>query len=295
MASLSALTYLTPEEWKPRHAAHVAAAEERLARFRHPGGYHPVYDFLFEYYPVRPSHLTRWHPGFGTALLGEPTDIPQAEYRDYRVVDTPRGPAVTVDLDALWARRGESFTYIRDLMAKSTVNPTSFDCFGLHEWAMVYKTDTPRHDLPLRLGAEGTNTVVEANRIKCTHYDAFRFFTEPARPLNLTVLTRESQPDHDQAGCVHATMDLYKWAWKLGPLVPGELFLEAFDLAVKARTLDMEASPYDCREWGFGVVPIETSEGKAEYVHRQRALAAKGNPLRQRLVALVDAAHAATL
>ena len=160
---------------------------------------------------------------------------------------------------------------------------------------MVYKTDTPRHDLPLRLGAEGTNTVVEANRIKCTHYDAFRFFTEPARPLNLTVLTRESQPDHDQAGCVHATMDLYKWAWKLGPLVPGELFLEAFDLAVKARTLDMEASPYDCREWGFGVVPIETSEGKAEYVHRQRALAAEGNPLRQRLVALVDAARAATL
>lgn len=62
MASLSALTYLTPEEWKPRHAAHVAAAEERLARFRHPGGYHPVYDFLFEYYPIRPSHLTRWHP-----------------------------------------------------------------------------------------------------------------------------------------------------------------------------------------------------------------------------------------
>lgn len=86
-------------------------------------------------------------------------------------------------------------------------------------------------------------------------------------------MTREGQPDSDQAGCVHATMDLYKWAWKLGPLVPGELFIETLELAIEARTLDMEASPYDCRGWGFGVVPIETAAGKAEYVERQRGLA----------------------
>ena len=282
---------LTEQEWRPRHDAHVARANELLPQFRHPGDYHPVYDFLFEYYPVRPSHLRRWHPGFNVTLAGTPGTIPQEGWRDYH--RTEQG--VTLDLETFWARRGDSITYIRNLMAKTTTNPAQFDCFGLHEWAMVYKTDSPRHDLPLRLGAQRTNEVVESHRIRCTHYDAFRFFTEPARPLNLTVLTREGQPDSDQAGCVHATMDLYKWAWKLGPLVPGELFIETLELAIEARTLDMEASPYDCRGWGFGVVPIETAAGKAEYVERQRGLAQKAKPLRQRLVAIVDEAMAATI
>ncbi|QPK80162.1 3-methyladenine DNA glycosylase [Corynebacterium lizhenjunii] len=284
------MDYLRPSHWRERQEAHEAAADDRLSRFRHPGSYHPVYDFLFEYYPVRPSHLRRWHPGFGVAVSG---DAPHATYRDYRTVPGPDGPAHTVDLKALWARRGESFIFMRDLMARTIDNPATFDCFGLHEWAMVYRTDTPRHDLPLRLGAEGTNAVVESHRLKCTHYDAYRFFTPPARPLNLTVLERATQPECDQSGCVHASMDVYKWAWKLGPLVPGELFLQAFDVAVAARTLDMEASPYDCRDWGFGVVPIETPEGKAEYVRRQRELARRATSLRRELIALVDAAHTA--
>ena len=29
------------------------------------GERHPVDDFLFEYYPNRPSLLRRWHPGLG--------------------------------------------------------------------------------------------------------------------------------------------------------------------------------------------------------------------------------------
>ncbi len=68
-------------------------------------------------------------------------------------------------------------------------------------------------------------------------------------------------------------MDVYKWAVKLGPLVPGELLLDAFELARDIRYLDMQASPYDMREWGGEPVRIETPEGKAEYVRRQRAFA----------------------
>ena len=156
---------------------------------------------------------------------------------------------------------------------------------------MLYRTDVPRHDLPLRLGAAETDAVVEKHRIRCTHFDAYRFFTAPAKPLNLTVLTRKDQPEHDQSGCVHATMDLYKWAAKVGPLVPGDLFLDTFELARDARVLDMEASPYDVRGHGFGVVPIETAEGKAEYVRRQRELSARAKPLRDRLVSVISAAE----
>lgn len=282
-------TVLAPEQWRELLAAHEARADDRMARFRHPGSYHPVYDFLFQYYPVRPSHLRAWHPGIGTRLAGDP---PHAEWRDYH---RDEDGTVGLDLEAFWARRGGSVDYIHRLLAQSARNPVNFDCFGLHEWAMVYRTDTPRHDLPLRLGADGTNAVVESHRLKCSHYDAFRFFTPPARPLNIRPLNRQQQPNNDQAGCVHVTMDLYKWAWKLGPLVPGEVFLDALDLAVDARVLDMEASPYDCRAWGFGVVAIETPEGKAEYVHRQRALAQRAEPIRQRLVGLIEQAQATRL
>jgi len=79
-------------------------------------------------------------------------------------------------------------------------------------------------------------------------------------------------------------MDLYKWAVKLGPLVPGELLLDAFELARDIRVLDMRASPYDLAEWGYDAVPIETAEGKAAYVRAQRAFADRGRAVRRRLI-----------
>ena len=67
---------------------------------------------------------------------------------------------------------------------------------------------------PLRLGAEGTDTVVRSMPVRCTHYDAFRFFTPGARPLNKIAPTLEARGDNEQPGCVHVTMDLFKWAMK---------------------------------------------------------------------------------
>lgn len=282
---------LEPAEWAERQATHATRAEglvaAHLAR-RARGEKHPVFDFLFEYYPVRPAHLKRWHPGVGVRLTGQPE---QENWRDYHRT----GTTVGVDVTGYLARRGDSVRFIQELLSRTTTNPAHFDCFGLHEWAMVYRSDSPRHDLPLRLGGAGTDEVVATHRIKCTHYDAYRFFTPPARPLNLTVLDRGSQPDHDQRGCVHATMDLYKWAAKLGPLIPGEVFLDTFELARDARILDMEASPYDVRDHGFGMVPIETAAGKMEYVERQRELAERASPLRDRLVCLIAQAERSRL
>ena len=83
-------------------------------------------------------------------------------------------------------------------------------------------------------------------------------------------------------------MDLYKWAAKLGPLVPGELWLDCFELACDVRRLDMAASPYDLRDWGVEPVRIETPEGKAEYVARQRAFSRRAEPLRRALIACAD-------
>jgi hypothetical protein len=138
------------------------------------------------------------------------------------------------------------------------------------------------------LGAEGTDQVVESHKIGCSHFDAFRFFTDEARPLNVLQPTRESQPKLEQGGCLHANMDLYKWAAKLAPFTPSALVLDCFELARDIRTLDMRASPYDLAPLGYEPVRIETVAGKAEYAAAQRTFAARARPLRERLVALCD-------
>jgi hypothetical protein len=142
-----------------------------------------------------------------------------------------------------------------------------------------------RHEgLPLRLGQAGTDAVVEAHRVQCSHIDAYRFFTRAGAPRNTLTPTRDTQQKLEQPGCLHATMDLYKWAYKLGPAVPGELLADCFALAADARELDMRASPYDLTGLGWSPVAIETPEGKATYVAAQRGFAARGAALRVRLL-----------
>lgn len=142
--------------------------------------------------------------------------------------------------------------------------------------------------VPLRLGAEGTDAVVDSLEIRCSHYDAFRFFTEPARPRNALAPTRRSQPDLEQPGCLHANMDLFKWAYKLDPFIPSELIGDCFELAADIRELDMRASPYDLSGYGYRPVVVETVEGRAEYARAQAAFARRAAPLRQRLVEHCD-------
>jgi hypothetical protein len=153
---------------------------------------------------------------------------------------------------------------------------------------MVYRAEEHRHPLPLRLGRAGTDAVVESHPVRCSHFDAFRFFTPAAVGRNRLRPTRATQVELEQPGCLHATMDLYKWAYKLGPAVPGDLLLDCFVLAADVRELDMRASPYDLRDAGYAPVPIETPEGKAEYVAAQRAFSRRGAALRSRLLAVCD-------
>ena len=136
----------------------------------------------------------------------------------------------------------------------------------------------------MRLEQAALNRVVAETRIACTHFDAYRFFTEPAARRNASHLTRSGQVDAEQPGCVHAGMDLYKWAFKLGPLVESELVLACLNLAVDARVLDMRASPYDLRGYGFAPIAVETSGGRREYARGQLELTERAGPLRAALL-----------
>jgi hypothetical protein len=277
---------LAPHEWKPLAAAHAARVDDlvsgHLARRKRREA-HPVEDFLFTYYPTRPNQLRTWHPGPGIRLLGA------TQYEGKRGYLYSDG-AAWLDPDEV-TRRADSIRWIRRLLALTLDRQPQFGCFGLHEWAMVYRLQPGevRHEKwPLRLGSEGTDRVVESHKIGCSHFDAFRFFTEPARPRNVLQPSRETQPLLEQGGCLHANMDLYKWASKLMPFTPSALVLACFELAKDIRTLDMRASPYDLSALGYEPVPIETPAGKAAYAAAQREFAGRARPLRQQLVDLCD-------
>ncbi len=260
--------------WTARAAAHEQRVDTlvagHLAR-RRDGVPHPVHDFLFTYYSFRPSQLRRWHPGYGVVC--------------------ENGPAPLTLEDV--AARQPLLESTHRLLTATAARPASYGCFGMHEWAMVHRSAEhgTRHSWPLRLGAAGTDTVVESHRIACSHFDAYRFFTPSARPLNTLAPGPGDRPDFEQPGCLHAGMDLYKHAFRLWPLVPSELLMDAFELAWDIRILDMRAAPYDLT--GLTLDPtgepwtpveIETPEGKQEYAAAQKGFAERGQDLRRRLI-----------
>ncbi len=278
---------LDPADLTTRRAAHEQRVDETIGDYlaqRAGGATHPVIDFLFTYYSLKPGHLRRWHPGHGTALVGDGA----AAYRDrtgYTAVTVDGVPAITVSDEFLGKRRA-AVEFVHTLLTRTAARPARLGCFGLHEWAMVYRggDDALRHDLPLRLGHEGTDRVVESMPLRCTHYDAFRFFTTDAVLRNDTALSPEHRLRTEQPGCLHAAMDLYKWVAKLGPLLSSDLLLDCFDLARTAREIDMRASPYDLRGYGYEPITVETPAGRAEYVRAQQDVAERATGVRARVV-----------
>jgi hypothetical protein len=240
---------------------------------------HPVDDFLFDYYRLRPAQLAAWHPGIGVGL-----DDPTSTYRDHS--------DYLVNDDVAWVdtlrfpRRRRAVERGLVIMQSTISRSAEYSCFGMHEWAMVYGLDQSqvRHEqLPLRLTPDQVATVVDSVGLRCTHFDAYRFFTGPAARKQLP-LSRASQPDDEQAACLHAGMDLYRYAYEAGPFLRSDLVADCFEHARRARQLDMRASPYDVSEFGLSVVPVETPAGRAQYVAAQKELAESAGWLRSRLI-----------
>jgi hypothetical protein len=281
------LRRLDPEQCRARADAYRRRVEEFLAPHaerRRVGESHPVWDFLFSYYNMRPGQLRCWHPGFGVVLAGDEALRRYGGRRGYTTVEN----GVTVS-DAFLRSRLDIVRFVSELLRATAQRPAQLNCFGMHEWAMVYRSDAVRHArVPLRLSAAATDAVVESMPLRCTHFDAFRFFTDTARPRNAAQLSRASQVATEQPGCLHAGMDLYKWCYKLGPLIDSELLLDCLQLAAAARKVDMRASPYDLSGYGYSPIAVEHGAGRAEYVRCQSAIAQRAAPLRAALLARCD-------
>jgi hypothetical protein len=244
----------------------------------------PVLDFLFEYYAFRPSHLKRWSPGIGMALeISSTSNLP--EISELTISDQ----IAFLDPKHFPEKRIKSIRWTLDLLKKSANKKPLFGCFGMHEWAMVYRAGEVRHDqIPFRLSEEEIAEFVESRPLLCTHFDAFRFFTDKAKPMNRNELSRDKFQEMEQPGCLHTNMDLYKWAFKLYPWISSEVIREAFFNAVETRKVDMQASPYDAREFGLEPIMIETEEGRKMYLNKQTEIFERSMPIREELIDVME-------
>lgn len=282
----------TKDSWQQERIVHRLRVEpwtrDRIERSLR-GDKHPVFDFLFEYYSFRAAHLQRYSPGLAVLLEGARTDE-----LDWPSFYTLRTDGAIIEPHAFPSRRLPMVRWCIQLLKATLERDPVFYCFGLHEWAMVYRSDEVRHNqVPLRLAHEEIARFVESQNLCCTHFDAFRFFTPQAAPRNRVQLDRYSQLAYDQPGCIHANMDLYKWAFTLAPFTSSQLVADAFEIAWKAREIDMRASPYDLKEFGFAPIPIETKAGREEYIDWQRQLIQASQPIRKQLLVSYQALEVA--
>jgi len=281
--------------WQERARVHRERAERHTVPVRHRrerGLPHPIADFLFEYYPFSCSLLERWQPGFGIRLEWHAADLPPGFSARYHVI---QDGWLAADPRRLAATERQRLVWIAELLQATSQRPAYFACHGLHEWAMVCRDVTVRHErtLPLRLPRHEIDAVVAMLPVRRWHSPAFPLFAPAPPPLNQLQPSLETRVLLEQPGCLHANMDLYKWAAKAMPWSGSDLLLDCFELAVDLRELDMRASPYDLSGWGREAIRIETAAGRKEYETAQKLLAARAGPLRQRLIEVIHQTLAA--
>jgi hypothetical protein len=282
-------TVLTTTMWQARAAAHLARVrpftQARRAR-RARGASHPVHDFLFQYYRYSPGKLETWHPAPHEALM----DSVEARERFTAPYYRSRDGVIDRDVRAMPERKRETLGDVLTLLRATRDRAAQFGCYGMHEWAMVYGAHEVRHDTvaPLRLPQAEIDAFVESRPMTCSHFDAFRFFAPAAKPMNRLPLAWATRHDTEQPGCIHANMDLYRWAYRCMPWVGSDMLADCFALAMALRDLDMQAGPYDLRAFGVQPVCIETPQGREAYQYRQRALSDRAGTLRTQLIALLE-------
>ena len=176
---------LEPTSWQQQRKDHRQRISELIDDYLERRSHQrkdPVMDFLFEYYAFRPSYLKSWTPGLGTLLL----EGSSADWRFEEMAHTQGN--CYLDITYFDKDRISAAQWILDVLQKSADSKPSFGCFGMHEWAMVYKADRVRHDyLSLRMEKDELAEFVESRPLVCTHFDDFRFL--PMRPSRKTGIT----------------------------------------------------------------------------------------------------------
>lgn len=280
--SLTSSPVLSAQEFNSKLLRHQERCQQIVENYfaqKQAGVKNPSIDFLFSYFSFSFSKLCKWSPGPKVLVDKIPDYLNEQHFSE-------QNGYYFLDPSTLPQKRHAGLRWTLRLLQNSQSKTPTFNCYGLHEWAMVYKSQQTRHHekLPLRLPMSEIIEFVDSQNLVCTHYDALRFYTSEAKPLNKFQITRDEQADFDQAGCLHVNMDLYKWAYKLYPFISSDLIADCFELAKECRIIDMQASPYDVSSLGVDKIAIETRDGRNDYIAKQNFLYQKSLPLRSKLI-----------
>jgi hypothetical protein len=304
MSIKSPSTSLSRHEWTELAQQHRSSMERllypdegvcrsmlTLKERRHAVDKHPIYNFLHTYYRYSAESLMKYSPGTGVQLLG-------TDKRDFSSSGllhpnffTVQQKYCAIENEFTGKHKLDMFRRNHELLRSTIDKQPLLSCYGLHEWAMLYRGhEKHQKQLGLRVSQETIDRVVEEQPLRCTHYDAYRFFSPDAKPLNAIELDRAAQLKKEQPGCIHATMDLFKYAYMVYPLVSSHLLRDCLKIAFTARYIDMRASPYAVHAFEGCEYPIsvETEEGRALYAKEQEALLVTSKPIRTRLLAAYD-------
>ena len=295
---------LKRSEWRSRADAHRCRVRDLLGGMfydRKVHDRHPIYNFLFNYYRFRPHRtIERYSAGLDFALEScssgddESLYLPSSKYLSVK--------DGCIEMDPVKSLNEKSVTRIRNLCTLLEIvqrRPPNFSCFGVHEFAMLHSG--ARHSffqkkagLELRMSQREIDDVVERAPIRCTHFDATRHFPDSALRSCRVKTSPALRTKNEQAGCIHTNLDLFKFSLRLWPFASSELVADALELAIRARELDMRASPYDLssvsdftelgRDFDLTPVLIETESGRAEFRDSTMVLYRDSLPIRDRLI-----------
>ena len=143
----------------------------------------PIYNFLISYYGFSGSkgvgRLCRYSPGpdvpFNTGEL-DGMNVPYT--RRYLTSSSSHSELSYYDSSQMKNRSGLSWNL--NLLKCTRSNTPVLNCYGLHEWAMLYRPASDdvgssyQGGLPLRVDLSVVEEVVDKGGLKCTHIDAIR-------------------------------------------------------------------------------------------------------------------------
>ena len=171
------------------------------------------------YYPLSPAKLRRWHPGAGVVLAG-----PSAAYLGLRGLPAgrrrrhrgPRPPA---------RRPGDRLPDVRRLLAATRgrgPRSSAASACTSGRWSTGSRRRGPPRGLAAAAG-HGRHRRRSSRRAAIAVHALRRVpVLHPGGAARSTRCspTRDTQPELEQPGCLHAGMDLYKWALQADPLMP---------------------------------------------------------------------------
>ena len=236
-----------------------------------------------------PAQLRRWHPGAGVGARRSG----RLAARRLALLRRRRGRRRR-RRRGLLAARGDTLRFVRELLvAHGRRGRHGFGCFGLHEWAMVYRLDPAdvRHaGWPLRLGAAGTDAVVEAHQIALLALRRLPLLHPRRRAAQRAARrpVRASRRSSSRAACTPGWTST-SGRYKLGPAGPeraGRGLLRAGPRHPRRSTCGPR--PTTCASSATSRCASRPPRARPQYAAAQRGFSARGQALRARLVDAID-------